>query len=418
MGGWDLIRVLWLCNIVLPELCESFGLKKNNFGGWLTGMWHELQKDAEYQLGICLPIRDPFRMRDGEYDNYQYFSFHETSECEELKNQKQRFQEIIRLFRPDIIHIWGTEYMHSLAMVEACIESNLQNQIIVNIQGILSQCIVHYAYGLPSDLISHEINGNSVQNEINDFFNRSKYEKKVFENVHYVIGRTEWDKACTKQFNPDVKYFHCGEILRDNFYLQNDKWDVSTCLRHRIFISQAGYPIKGFHLILDLINRLCRKYPDLQVIVAGKNPITSQTAYGEFISRRIKELHLEKTIQFLGIISDAEMYQQYLKANVFLSPSTIENSSNSVCEAMCVGTPVVSSYVGGIPSIIEHGVSGYMYPLDESYMMEYYIKQIFDNPDAAVKLSKGEIEKAYSYNNKIVVKKTMDDIYKSVCGKA
>ena len=38
------MRVLWLCNIVLPELCEEIGLRKTNIGGWITGMWQELKK--------------------------------------------------------------------------------------------------------------------------------------------------------------------------------------------------------------------------------------------------------------------------------------------------------------------------------------------------------------------------------------
>ena len=106
------MKILWLCNIVLPELCENFGLKKTNAGGWLTGMWQELKKIENIELGICVPIIDKFRRKDGQKDNYLYFSFPYQREKNISEEQKKRFEEILEEFTPDIIHIWEIGRAH------------------------------------------------------------------------------------------------------------------------------------------------------------------------------------------------------------------------------------------------------------------------------------------------------------------
>ena len=54
---------------------------------------------------------------------------------------------------------------------------------------------------------------------------------------------------------------------------------------------------------------------------------------------------------------------------------------------MLLGVPVVSSFVGGIPDLIEHKVNGFMYPCDEPYMLAYYVMELFSNDKMANNIS-------------------------------
>lgn len=406
------MKILWLCNLVFPELSSEFGLKKYESGGWMTGLWSELKRNDKLHLGICVPIYDTFRMKDGIHENYKYYSFHASLNEGALDETEDRFMEILTEFEPDVIHIWGTEYLHSFAMVCACRRHGRLGQVVVNIQGLISICALHYGFGLSETDRTAERKGRSIQDEIDNFKMRGRYEIQLLKNVKHVVGRTEWDRACVLKINPALAYNHCWEFLRAVFYENNVLWDVEKCERHSIFISQAMYPVKGLHLALETIAQLKEQYSDLRVYITGTNLMENDSAYTSYIRKKIDFYNLWDVIVFVGVVSAEEMLQYYIRANVFLSASTIENSSNSICEALRVGVPVVSSYVGGTMSLVEHGKSGFLYPLDAGYMQYYYIKQIFDDDILAMHLSRNAAARSEIINNKGEILKTVSAIYR------
>ena len=80
-----------------------------------------------------------------------------------------------------------------------------------------------------------------------------------------------------------------------------------------------------------------------------------------YIARLIERLGLGESVVFTGGLDAAGMKARYLASNVFVSASIIENSPNSVGEAMPIGCPAVSSCVGGVPDMLEHGQEGVLY---------------------------------------------------------
>lgn len=377
------MKALWLCNIVLPEFSQEFNLKKNNFGGWITGMLHGLEKTGEVDISLCFPIKDEQRLRNGICNGHRYYSFlcdFQTSECKE--ETIKTFENILKDCKPDIVHIWGTEYVHTLAMLKACEKRGILDKAVINIQGLVSVCARHYMADIPENYRKlQNANGTSIRSGQSDFENRGICEVESIRMVKHVIGRTDWDRACAEAINPDVSYHYCGEILRDIFYRNIGVWKYETCHKHSIFVSQASYPIKGFHYLLQALPIVIRKYSDMHVYVAGTNimEVDEPTAYAKYVIEVMDKYNLHDYVSFMGNIDEKRMLEQYINANVFVSPSAIENSSNSVCEAMLVGTPVVASYVGGTGNIIEDKKTGYLYPCREIEMLAYYICELFEN---------------------------------------
>ena len=104
----------------------------------------------------------------------------------------------------------------------------------------------------------------------------------------------------------------------------------------------------------------------------------------------------------------AEMKERFLRTNVFVSSSAIENSPNSIGEAMLLGTPIVASDVGGVSSLIEHGKTGFLYQADAPYMLAYYIEKLFDNSKLANQMSDYEIQDAHiKYQPQEILKQAM-----------
>ena len=401
------MKVLWLCNVVLPEIGDILGIKRNVFGGWLEGAWSIIDENTK---GICVPILNPAYMKDGITDRCNYYSFRFISEgASELEKKEliERFKAILSDYNPDIIHIWGTEYVHSLCMATACKEMGLIEKVVINIQGILSKIAEVYSLGLPEELKDKD----SIVKEKNDFLTRAGYEKELLKMVKYVSGRTDWDYNCIKTINSNLNYFHCNEMLRNEFYKNTQSWSLSECQRHSIFISQAGYAIKGLHSVLKQLKKVCMRYADCIIYIAGPKVYEIETDYGRFITEEINKCELTENIRCIGFLHVEEMIEMYKKANVYLSTSLIENSSNSICEAMYVGTPIVASRVGGTESLVEDKKSGFLYDLDETDKLEQAIALIFDNDNVCNNLSEEGKNCARLRHDKTTIKNAMLRMY-------
>ena len=190
------------------------------------------------------------------------------------------------------------------------------------------------------------------------------------------------------------------------------------------FISQASYPVKGFHIFLDALSILKDKYPNVKVYVGGYNPTDKSTLknrlkrnyYGIYLEKRIKELNLEKNIIFTGVLSEKEVLGKLLNSNVFVSPSTIENSPNSVGEAMLLGVPIVSSYVGGVMDMLVHKKEGFLYQGDAPYMLAYYIDKVFneENTNKITSISRNARARAKEIFDKDENAVNLIEIYKEI----
>ena len=77
------------------------------------------------------------------------------------------------------------------------------------------------------------------------------------------------------------------------------------------------------------------------------------------------------------------MREQYLRANVFTLPSTVDNSPNSLGEAMLLGTPCVAADVGGVSTMLNHGREGFLYPSADPEMLAYDICRVCEMADRA-----------------------------------
>ena len=253
------------------------------------------------------------------------------------------------------------------------------------------------------------------------FVKAGKYEEMALKKCKNVIGRTDWDRACVYQINPTAEYFFNNETLRPQFY--NGQWNVNNCERHSVFISQGNYPIKGLHFAIEGLGIVKKEFPDLKVYVAGGDIVSHEkmkpkwrrNAYSNYLIDLIEKNKLQDCIVFCGMLTEENMKKRFLRSNVFVSPSTIENSPNSVGEAMILGVPIVSSDVGGVKDMLNHKEEGFIYQLDAPYMLAYYISQIFRVDNVANAISERARVKAcktHSQENNAMVLK---QIYRTIC---
>lgn len=412
------MKILWLINIMLPSVSEYYNVQKTNICGWLVDLSSELPKHEK--LVVCYP---DLQKRMTEIDGVKYYGISDTVKHSDWKRAKVELEEILKSEKPDVIHVWGTEKIHSYAIVEAAYEVGYLEKVVISIQGLVSVYSKHYMANLPwyvqvgatwRDIFRRD----TLITEQKEMSSRGDFEKKALQKVKHVIGRTSWDYICTKIENPEVDYHFNNEILRSSFY--ENRWELDNCERHTIFVSQAQYPIKGFHFVLDAVGILKDKYPDLQVYVAGsRSPFVVDFKpmwYTKYLTKKAKKLGIYNHIHYVGNLSEKQMCEQMLKAHVFVSPSVIENSPNSVGEAMLLGIPTIASYVGGTRDMLIDGVDGYLYQYDAPYMLAGYLDEMFSNDKQAIDFSKAASKHARDTHNPDKNYRDLINIYRSIGG--
>ena len=237
------MRVLWITNIPMPEISNHIGLKRNIGGGWMESSAKRIvQSDDNIQLAIaCCEGKEFIKQKIG---SIVYYVLPAKKSNTRYNKSLEDYWAIVREdFTPDIVHIHGTEYAHSLSYIRKF----PKDKICVSIQGLISVIAQYYTSGMPlldfyTTITMRTLIGkdNLWQGKIS-FWKRGEFEKEILSNVKYVIGRTEWDMSHVFAINKDVKYYHCDETLRDSFYKY--KWDFSQCKKHSIFLSQSSYPM-------------------------------------------------------------------------------------------------------------------------------------------------------------------------------
>ena len=180
--------------------------------------------------------------------------------------------------------------------------------------------------------------------------------------------------------NSQTTYHHIDEFLRHPY--GDYRWRFDKCCRYRIPFTNAGHPRKGLEVLLDVIPHLKSEYPDIQVSIADN--ISHWSGYGRYIRHRLQELGRHAVE--LGALNAEEMLEELACSHVYVSPSFIDNSPNALCEAQLVGMPLISTYTGGVPSLVEDGKNGLHFPTGDTPMIAAKLRAVFENDDLARQL--------------------------------
>ncbi|MFV0151822.1 glycosyltransferase family 4 protein [Empedobacter falsenii] len=405
------MKVLWIVNILLPEIAEYLEKNKPVVGGWLTGLANALSQDKSIDLHIVTVLKG-MKPNFVKIGNITYHT---------VDGAKESWIYLETLLRPDVVHIHGTEYNFGLNYIKS---TNSQYKSVFSIQGLLSVSHRYYLAGISMKDVFLNLSFRDLVKFDNICFQQIKFKKKgeieksYFSECNFVIGRTSWDKSHSLALNPNINYFHCNEVLRNKFYI-SPKWKYSKCEKYSIFLSQASYPIKGLHVVIKAITFLIKEFPEIKVYVGGVNILNDrgfvnkikQSGYSKYLNSLIKKNKLEKNIIFLGNLNESEIIEQYLRSNIFICPSSIENSPNSLAEAQILGVPSIASFVGGIPDMIDHEVNGLIYRFEEVEMLVLHIRKLFSDNHFCELMSFNSIKTAERRHNIAVTTREYLNVY-------
>ncbi len=404
------MKILWITNIPIADMASKLNGKPMG-GLWMDALLKELQvKNQNTYVIATSSDTDIVQKYDiNDITHYMLPGGFPVHYKRNLQLAKAEWLEIYQTEKPDVLQVWGTEYSHAIPAVMAANEMKLPS--VIYIQGIMKAIEKYATGGLPlRTLLRYTTLRDVYRRQIlalqrGWFRKRAKTEEQLIRLSGNVVVENEWAAAFCKSVNPQVREFRIPLNINDEFF--SVQWEEKDMEKYSIMCNAAGFAYKGFHELLKALLIVKQKYPDVKVYVPGrvlsvkKRGLSRQKVpgYWVYISDFIRKNCLEENVIFTGYLNRSQMAEKLSKVHVFALPSTIENHSSSLKEAMAVGTPSVASIVGGIPEYFEFAQCGYLYRNGEYECLAYYICKLFEDEQMCKYVSENAMEKSRELNS-------------------
>lgn len=414
------MRVLWFTN----SACNYKVGGGYNGGGWMTSLQDQIMQYDEVDLGICFmmdnqqakieqegvvyyPVHTPrksFKEKIRGYAKYKNI----TVDSAAWPYYIEHFKQVIDDFKPDVIHLFGSE----LYMCLACFASEIP--CVLHIQGTLNPYRdVLFPYGFSKfDYIFSDWNPKHI---IDRYYwvlwwDRNCYrERQVLKTVKHYIGRTDWDERSSYVLNPERVYHFGEEIMRDVFYHPFDR-KLPHKLTINTVISAPFY--KGYDIILKTALLLKQNLGlDFDWNVYGN-------VDARYFEKRLNIKHENVNVHLCGVVSAEDIRKIHSEATLYYHSAYIENGCNAIIEAqMCGCTPIVN-YVGGLPNTVKDKETGYWVPANDAYQSAYLIKWLYEHPEENLKIGRQAATDAFKRHEPQSIIHQLLQTYKSVINDA
>lgn len=398
------MKVLWYANT--PCLYKQ--ANAYNGGGWLTSLQQELMVQEDVELAIAFALNgEPKKVEEQNVTYYplswpknnKFLRVAETlfaSQQSYVKAERKRFplyestiRKPIEDFKPDVIMVFGSEMPFGLV-------ASLTNvPVVLHIQGVLTP----YLNAFLPPFVSWSDYIGSARGVKAWLLRRTAFrswkasvdrEQEIFRRVKYYIGRTEWDKRVTQVLSPNSMYFYGSEVLRPVFYESKDRI-LPEKLTIVTTISSPLY--KGFDMVLKSAK-----------LLKDKNIDFSWKCYGNIDPYTVEKItgicHNDVNVELCGVASAEQLQNALQTATCYVHTSYIDNSPNSLCEAQILGVTPVATYVGGVPSLIQNGETGYLVPANDPYQLSYVLMSLYTHPERNLTIGMAAREVALKRHNK------------------
>ena len=154
-------------------------------------------------------------------------------------------------------------------------------------------------------------------------------------------------------------------------------------------------PLKGVDLAISTLSELGHR--DAQLVLIGSSSGPDGPTEERRIRQMVEELGLKNRVLFVEPQSHEKLVDWYRAADVVLMPSRSESFGLVALEAAASGVPVVASKVGGLQTIVEDGLSGYL--IDDRDPCSYadHVYKIISDTEKAKEMSIQAVNKSKSF---------------------
>jgi glycosyltransferase involved in cell wall biosynthesis len=408
------LKLLWLCNAALRGSADCCGS-----GTWLGAMARGLLDSGEIELGIIAsgPVRQLTRTDHNDFKQWLYPA--NSQQIGDGLPSASLVREIVAAaedFCPDLVHTWGTEKFLGLLPARGL----LKYPSILEMQGFQAEIAKVYNAGMTLTErlrcigIKELLKRRTMNADRRDFVRCGLREVEIIRGHKFVDVQTAWAAAHVHAIAHKVRLFPVDLVLRQPFYVSN-AWHPPT--RPTLFCTAAySFPIKGLHVAVRALDLLRNRIPDIRLRIAGIHQKIGirQSGYMRWVNKTIKRLNLSNAIEWLGPLSGEQIVMELNNASAVVIPTFIENCCTALQEAMVIGTPVVVSFVGGIPSLGKDEETCLFFSPGDEAMCAYQLQRVLTDDKLADRISKASRKIGAVRNDRQRIVKRQLEIYRQV----
>ena len=322
-----------------------------------------------------------------------------------------RLLKVIETINPDVIHIHGTEDNFGL------IQKYVSQPVVISIQGIINPYYEKFFSGIPKadakrnePLRARLIMGTQAKAYLY-FKSMAKRESEILNITNNIIGRTNWDRRVSSVMSKG-KYYHGDELLREDFY--NSIWNYDNLPKNefKIITTTSNSIYKGIETIIKTA-QILSNLKDLQfswdIIGLSENDTVIKIIVS-WLKVNLNEIN----IKLHGKLPPDKFIPLMMNSNVFCQVSHIENSPNSICEAMCLGMPVIATFAGGTESMLENNKEGILVQDGDPYSMAGAIVEMKNNFEVAKEMAINARKRALNRHDAEKIVNDLHKLYKEI----
>ena len=262
---------------------------------------------------------------------------------------------------------------HFIYLIEACVLLDWSNQdsidhIHVHF-GTNATAVAMFCQSLGGPSYSFTVHGPEEFDKVEAIALPEKIKRANFVVAISSFGRSQLLRWCAYKDWSKIQVVHCG---LDAMFLSQPYVPLPTEPR---FVSVCRLSEqKGLSLLVEAVGQLAAENLKFKLVLVGDGPLRSE------IEGLIKHLNLEDYIQLTGWATNLEVKQQILDSQVMILPSFAEGLPVVIMESLALARPVLTTYIAGIPELIQPNRSGWLVPAGSVEELVITLRQILQCP--------------------------------------
>lgn len=225
--------------------------------------------------------------------------------------------------------------------------------------------------------------------------------KLIWKKAASVVANSEGLKNLALKSRPGQKI----EVIYNGVDTEEFKPDSSgrfTDDAFRIICVSRLTGRKGIKYLVQAVSLLVKQYPRIKLKIIGKGDLEQK------LKELTRELGLEKSVEFAGLVEHGALPDYYSQSHVFVLPSLNEGMSNTMLEAAASGLPLIATNTGGSGELVKDGENGFIVEMKNSEDIAQKIEKIITNEKLQEKMSQKSREIAL----KMSWKKVAEEYFK------